>query len=669
MKYFYRIFHGSHLILKDKSTHGSVTETRFQPTVANESAPSADNAIQFLFRPYPGLKFTPTKVSAKATRFGTDGGKLDFAWINPDGTTVSLATEQVANRNNKSDAPSDFAFDVTGATVAEGECGLLINLYSLGDTKQVGFADIVIEGTLSGEKQEIPILASFKANGTEYNVEDIFEIVGDDYVANIELFKADNMISQNNPLTDVTAKAGTVGTITYAGDDQKTTVTIPVTHNNITMKWVANFVRKPFYTLTYIDTDGKTVITLGKDIKRCYAFHKEGYSLIENVDGKSGLIDTKGKMLIKPVYQTLGVYSDGLLLTIKDKEDNVLTIMDTKGQKLGGINLEKYEMMTWAFDEGKIIAKNKDDEDGYCIVLDKTGTKLFDIKKAKKLGFGDIYKGGYMTFANSDDKHGVADDKGEIVIRPKYEDLWNFGNGHFAAKKGDKWGIVNDKDETVIDFDYDDWGIRRMGSNYVMKDGSSWCMIGLDGKEITSFDVYGYSSDSYAEYVDVEGLANGLLTSIEGYEQPKSAAEKAKQHSLSVDDFHYRSYISENETISDKIKGNLEISYDGALAEEKTHTEKVDDGWFTYDRTVSDGYQWAKVLPESVTATLNINDNAIDTEILYRSLCSKLANGRTKILDGVFSKKVNVNGKTLKCQTQLDNRDSEIGLIIAFFAE
>ena len=255
-----KVTHGANLILKDKSTHGSVTETRFQPTVANEATPSEDNAIKFLIRPYPGLTFTPTKVSAKATRFGTDGGKLDFAWINPDGTAVSLATGEVANRNNKSDAPSQFTYDVTGATPAEGECGLKINLYSLGDTKQLGFADIVIEGTLSGEKQEIPILASFKANGTEYNVEDLFEIVGDDYVANIELFKADPMISSTNPLTDIVAKAGTVGTVTYEGDDQKTAVTIPVTHNNMTMKWVANFVRKPFYTLTYIDTDGKTVI-------------------------------------------------------------------------------------------------------------------------------------------------------------------------------------------------------------------------------------------------------------------------------------------------------------------------------------------------------------------------------------------------------------------------
>ena len=68
------------------------------------------------------------------------------------------------------------------------------------------------------------------------------------------------MINSANPLTDIVATAGTVGDVTYVGDDEKTVVTIPVSHNNITMKWVANFVRKPFYTLTYIDTDGKTVI-------------------------------------------------------------------------------------------------------------------------------------------------------------------------------------------------------------------------------------------------------------------------------------------------------------------------------------------------------------------------------------------------------------------------
>ena len=254
-----KVTHGDELILKDKNAHAGVNQTRFQPLVNNAKEAAEGNAIRFLFRPYPGLKFTPKKVSIKATRYGTDGGKLDFAWQNPDGTTVTLATGQVANRNNTAE-PSTFEFDVTGATAQEGECGLLVNLYSLGDTKQLGFGDIQIEGTLSGEKQEIPILTSFTANGISYNADDIFEIQGDDYVADIELFKADKMVNAANPLADVVAKAGEIGTITYEGNDEKTVVTIPVTHNNITMNWVANFVRKPFYTLTYIDTDAKTVI-------------------------------------------------------------------------------------------------------------------------------------------------------------------------------------------------------------------------------------------------------------------------------------------------------------------------------------------------------------------------------------------------------------------------
>ena len=254
-----KVTYGANLFIKDKSTHAGSTQTRFQPTVANEKEANADNAIKFMIRPYPGLKFTPTKVSFKATRYGTDGGKLDFAWVNPDGSTVSLATGESANRNNSA-APSEFAYDIIGATAAEGECGLLINLYSLGDTKQVGFADIVIEGTLTGEKQEIPILESFTANGISYKVDDTFEISGGDYVANIELFKSDKMVNKDNPITDIVIKTGTLGAVTYEGDDQKTVVTIPVTHNNITMKWIANFIRKPFYTLTYLDSDGTTVI-------------------------------------------------------------------------------------------------------------------------------------------------------------------------------------------------------------------------------------------------------------------------------------------------------------------------------------------------------------------------------------------------------------------------
>ena len=64
-------------------------------TAADES-----NAIRFLFQPRFGYTFTPTKVSLKTTRFGTDNGLLDIAWENPDKTTVLLEQGVKPNRNN-----------------------------------------------------------------------------------------------------------------------------------------------------------------------------------------------------------------------------------------------------------------------------------------------------------------------------------------------------------------------------------------------------------------------------------------------------------------------------------------------------------------------------------------------------------------------------------------
>ena len=87
-----KVTYGSNLWIRDANSG----MTRFEPyTQQNEgeSGTAADetNAISFLIQPNYGLSFTPKKVSLKATRFGTDNGLLDFSWMNPDKTTVSLA--------------------------------------------------------------------------------------------------------------------------------------------------------------------------------------------------------------------------------------------------------------------------------------------------------------------------------------------------------------------------------------------------------------------------------------------------------------------------------------------------------------------------------------------------------------------------------------------------
>ena len=199
--------------LKDANSGAGIVETRFEPYSQNNSA-DASNLIQFTIQPKFGLTFTPTKVSFKATRFGTDNGLLDVAWLNADGSTVTLATEVKPNRNSGTNPAidseegqkfSNLSYEVKEATPGEGVCGLLINLYHLQNGKQLGFADIVIEGKINGQIISVPMLASFSANGVNYVADNVFEADGDNYKATIEMSKSEEMISPNNPVTDVEA--------------------------------------------------------------------------------------------------------------------------------------------------------------------------------------------------------------------------------------------------------------------------------------------------------------------------------------------------------------------------------------------------------------------------------------------------------------------------------
>jgi hypothetical protein len=252
-----KVTYGSNLFIKDANSN----QTRFEPLTQQnegESGTAADesNAIKFLIQPNFGLTFTPKKVSLKTTRFGTDNGLLDFSWMNPDQSTVSLAVGVKPRRNNDSPNYSELSYDITDATPAEGTCGLVVNLYHLQSGKQIGFGEIVIEGTLSGQEKEVPVLATVTINGNEYSVEKVF---GDAYEAEMELSKKEKMVSETNPI-QATAKKGEIGIIGYVGDDTKCTVTIPMNQGETAVDYVLTLVQKPDFTLTYIDTDKKTVL-------------------------------------------------------------------------------------------------------------------------------------------------------------------------------------------------------------------------------------------------------------------------------------------------------------------------------------------------------------------------------------------------------------------------
>lgn len=143
---------------------------------------------------------------------------------------------------------------------------------NLADKQNAFLFELEIFGNvdLAGE----PLLGSFKANGEAYAAEDIFEMnSAGNYEGTIEVSKTAEMISESNPLTDINADNGEIGTVTYTttgeGADQKTVVTIPVTAEKGTVNYILTVAKKPDFTLTYYDLAGKEIGTqkVEKDAK------------------------------------------------------------------------------------------------------------------------------------------------------------------------------------------------------------------------------------------------------------------------------------------------------------------------------------------------------------------------------------------------------------------
>ena len=417
-------------------------------------------------------------------------------------------------------------------------------------------------------------------------------------------------------------------------------------------------VSNPNEPIRVIGTDGKTIATLPTSIKRCFAFSENGYAVVCDTNDKYGMIDKKGHITIQPNYAYLAGESEGLVLAVKEFGNGKYSILDTKnGNQQGEIEDSKYDLQSLVFKDGKITSVYQEDKESPIVVLDKSGRRLFDIKRSAANQYlkGESYVDGYIVFANSEGKFGIADSKGEMTIRPKYDFIFNLGKGMFSVNKNGKFGIVNAEDETVVDFDYKDT-YCLMGDNFVMINSNCYSLIDKNGKEITSFEQAGMESCStYAEYVDITNLARKSADVITAFAMPLTAELLANQYHLNVDNYHYSSdcNLSNN---SDKVSHEFRIYFNGRMTEEMTHQEQVDDGWFTTTHTVSDGWTWTDATISHIRGTLTINDPNLSEERFEQSLKKALKDDAYEETDNeTLTKAIENNDKTYESRISLSN--------------
>lgn len=201
----------------------------------------------------------------------------------------------------------------------------------------------------------------------------------------------------------------------------------------------------------FIDKKGNWQATPSYD--RAGAFYYN-YSTIY-LDGNYGLMNNKLQMALQPYFAALGTMGDnGLVVAVREGsnkaeyinakgETKIAAMYDNAGQFLDGV-----AVVTMGSKQGAI---NKAGE--------------FTIQPTYEYGLWNMSEG-LLCYEDKNEKCGVLDKNGNIVVSPIYYDLGNVSDGLIQTVGKVKCGYMNKKGEIVIPEIY--------YSTYPFYEGQAW---------------------------------------------------------------------------------------------------------------------------------------------------------------------------------------------------
>ena len=200
------------------------------------------------------------------------------------------------------------------------------------------------------------------------------------------------------------------------------------------------------YKWGYIDTKGNLIILPIYDDAWPFS---EGLAAV-NLNGKYGFIDKKGNLVIQPTYDDARAFSEGLAAVRFGEKWGYI---DTKG------NLATQPIYddVKPFSEGLAQVQLNDSK---WVYIDTKGNIVFQ----PKYDWTEPFSEGLASVEVpplSDMKWGYIDMKGNLVIQPKYYFTNDFSEGLAAVGVGEsihdvKWGFIDKKGNYIIQPIYDD---------------------------------------------------------------------------------------------------------------------------------------------------------------------------------------------------------------------
>lgn len=208
-----------------------------------------------------------------------------------------------------------------------------------------------------------------------------------------------------------------------------------------------NVTNRERYNKGYIDKSGKIVIDDQKVGGACE--FSEGLACVTS--GKWGFIDTSGHYIIKPQYDEVGYFREGLApFTVWN---NSAASRHKHGylDKSGNIAIKPQFDITQPFSEGLAAVGMKLGDDYQFGFIDKSGTMIirpqFEWTKSFSEGLVAIKILG---------KWGFIDKNGGLIIKAKFDKAEDFSEGLAAVAVNGRWGYIDKTGKFIVEPKYNE---------------------------------------------------------------------------------------------------------------------------------------------------------------------------------------------------------------------
>ena len=239
--------------------------------------------------------------------------------------------------------------------------------------------------------------------------------------------------SEAEPFSEGLACVCMDGKYGYIGKDGETVLPFIYDQASSFLEGVAYVLQGEEYGL--IDKNGDMVLKL-TDYDSISSF-REGAAFFCR-DGRYGYMDKSGRILAEPIYEDAGYFYGGCAMVVRN---GLYGVIDKNGREI--LPTEYYS-----------VSPEKN-----CILAEKEDTYYFFDKDGKEVAKGEWDSVGNWHdafYIYKDGKEGIANENGEIVFEPVYEDVSLIAGKELVIAKDESglYGVLDYEGQVKVPFSY-----------------------------------------------------------------------------------------------------------------------------------------------------------------------------------------------------------------------